>query len=409
MKLLGITRNVIVLGWVSFLTDVASEMLYPVMPLFLVGSLGASPAVLGLIDGLAEGVSSGLRWLGGALSDRYRRRKPFVVAGYAVSAVSKPVMGLAAYALGWPLFLIGRCSDRLGKSIRTSARDALIADSTEAAYRGVAFGLHRTMDTCGAIIGPLVTVAVIALWPIAQNHLQWLFFVALLPGVASAFLCAAAVREVLPRDGKAEETGGKPPSMFQRFPGAFWHLLLANAIFSLGNSSDSFLILRSKEVGLSFTQVVLAFAVYNVVYAAAATPVGKLSDVVGRKGVVTAGWVVYAGVYIGFALVRSTAAPWWLLAAYGLYQALSEGVTKAMVSDVVAPQQRGGAIGLFYTVSGFGQLAASLIAGELWYTRVVHGRVMAAFVVGAACALMGAGVVATVRTRPATDQTGAGE
>ena len=159
MKLRGITRNVIVLGWVSFFTDVASEMLYPVIPLFLVGTLGASPALLGLIDGIAEGGSAILRWFVGALSDRFRRRKPFIVVGYSISALSKPLMGLAAIVGGWPLFLLGRSTDRLGKSIRTSARDALIADSTEPQYRGVAFGLHRAMDTCGTLPRPQLKVA----------------------------------------------------------------------------------------------------------------------------------------------------------------------------------------------------------------------------------------------------------
>lgn len=169
----GITRNVAILGWVSFLTDVASEMLYPVMPLFLVGTLGASPALLGLIDGIAEGISSGTRWITGALSDRYRRRQPFVVAGYTLSAFSKPVMGLASVVIGWPLFLAGRCADRLGKSIRTSARDALIADSTDPQYRGIAFGFHRALDTLGAVVGPLVALLIITMRP--GTSLAWLF------------------------------------------------------------------------------------------------------------------------------------------------------------------------------------------------------------------------------------------
>src|SRR5439155_7136698 len=156
--------------------------------------LGAPPSLRGFIDGTAEGISSGLRWIGGALSDRFRRRKPFVVAGYSISAVSKPVMGLAAYALGWPLFFIGRCTDRLGKSIRTSARDALIADSTQPQYRGVAFGLHRAMDTCGAVLGPLLAVLIIVLRP--GTPLQWLFFLALLPGLLSSLLAFLAVRDI---------------------------------------------------------------------------------------------------------------------------------------------------------------------------------------------------------------------
>jgi hypothetical protein len=194
MRIRGITRNVVILGLVSFFTDLSTEMLYPIIPLFIVGSLGASPALLGLIEGVAEGISSSLRWAGGLWSDRTGGRKPFVVAGYGLSAVSKPLMGLAAFALGWPLFLAGRCSDRLGKSVRTAARDALIADSTDPAYRGVAFGFHRAVDTGGAVTGPLLALLVIVLWP--NVSLATLFFVAFLPGLLSVLLAGAGVRDM---------------------------------------------------------------------------------------------------------------------------------------------------------------------------------------------------------------------
>src|SRR3954447_26421725 len=190
----ALSRNVFILGWVSLLTDMASEMLYPELPLFITGTLGASPAVLGLIDGVAEGASSVLRWVAGAFSDRFRKRKPFVVAGYSVSAISKPLMGLAAYAGGWPLLFVGRLSDRVGKSIRTGARDALIADSTEPTQRGLAFGVHRAMDTTGAILGPLVALLIITIKP--NFPLAWLFFVAVGPGLASAALAQLAVKDI---------------------------------------------------------------------------------------------------------------------------------------------------------------------------------------------------------------------
>ena len=394
-RLQGITRNVIVLGWVSLLTDLASEMLYPVIPLFVTGILGASPAVLGLIEGVAEGGSTVLRWVTGALSDRFRRRKPFVVGGYALSAVSKPVMGLAAYALGWPLLLAGRIADRLGKSVRTSARDALIADSTDPAHRGVAFGLHRAMDTTGAVLGPLLALAAVMLW--RSLPLQYLFFLALVPGLLSAALALAAIRDI---PHEPQPGGGKSPSLWQHFPGAFWRLILAAGVFSLGNSSDSFLILRSKELGLSLRQVVLAFALYNATYVVGATPFGRLSDRIGRKPLIVAGWAVYAVVYAGFGVARSHLAPWFLLATYGVYQALSEGVTKALVSDVVPAHQRAGAIGLFYTVAGLGQLLASLLAGRLWSVRLAGGRILAPFAIGAACAAAGAVLIALARVPP---------
>jgi MFS family permease len=377
-RLRSLSRNVFALGWVSFFTDLASEMLYPVIPLFVTGVLGASPTILGVIDGIAEGGSSLLRWVAGAFSDRFRRRKPFVVAGYSVSAISKPVMGLAAHALGWPLFLAGRAADRVGKSIRTSARDALISDSTSPDERGLAFGVHRAMDTLGAVIGPIVALAIITTKP--ELPLAWLFFVALIPGLASAALCAVAVRDV-PHEAHPD---ARPPAIFQKYPRTLWQLIAAAAVFSLGNSSDSFLILRSRELGLSFAQVIVAFTLYNVVYSLAAIPFGRLSDVIGRKPVVAAGWTVYAVVYFAFAMARSSAAPWILLPAYGLYQALTEGVTKAYVSDVVAKDQRAGAIGLFYTVAGIGQFAGSVIAGAVWSRRV--GGLHASFLFGAICA-----------------------
>jgi MFS family permease len=394
----GITRNVVVLGLVSLCTDLASEMLYPVIPLFLVGTLGSSPALLGLIEGLAEGISSGLRWIGGAWSDRTGQRKPFVVAGYSLSAVSKPVMGLAAFTLGWPLFLMGRCSDRLGKSIRTAARDALIADSTDLADRGVAFGFHRAVDTCGAVAGPLVALLIILSWP--RGPLAWLFFVAFIPGLLSILLAAFGVRDI-PR--QAGTVGRRRSASFRSFPHPFWHLLGAFAVFSLGNSTDSFLILRSKELGLSFPQVILAYTLFNVVYAVAATPLGRLSDRIGRKRVVMAGWVTYASVYAGFAWFHSPIAPWLLMAAYGLYHALTEGVMKALVSDIVPEQQRGGAMGLLATVGGLGQLAASVLAGALWSVRLLDGHLMLALALGAACALIALPIFATIPAQASGD------
>jgi MFS family permease len=413
VRIRGISRNVVVLGWVSFFTDMASEMLYPIMPLFLVGLPGGSPALLGWIDGLAEGISSGLRWIGGALSDHFGRRKPFIFAGYFISAISKPIMGLAGFVIGWPLFAVGRCSDRLGKSIRTASRDALIADSTSEDTRGIAFGFHRAMDTAGAVAGPLVGLAILVVilgwnrvfttqWNQAKLggfgvdlDLKWLFIVALVPGLISAVLSIAGVKEMRAAPGK-----GHAPTILQSFPLPFWHLLAANAVFSLGNSSDSFLILRSGEKGLAFGLIILAFALYNAIYALAAAPLGKLSDMIGRKPVVISGWIVYALVYVGFAVMPSAHWAWVLFAVYGLYQAFAEGVTKAMVSDVVAPAQRAGAIGLFYTASGLGQLVGSVLAGAVWKWAPIGGHLMPSFAIGSMFALLAVPIIATVRVKP---------
>ncbi len=377
--------SVITLGWVSFLTDMASEMIYPLIPVFVVQTLGASPALLGLIDGVAEGISSCLRWLGGALSDRTGKRKPFILAGYSLSAISKPIMGIAAVIGGWPVFMAGRCFDRLGKSLRTGARDALIADSTDPVYRGAAFGLHRAMDTAGAVIGPLVGWLILFVRP--NIHLAWIFVAALIPGLASAGLVALAVRE-----NRRPPGDGTPPPIFQKYPATFWPVLIVMGIFSLANSSDSFLILRSNEMGVSRRAVILAFTLYNVVYALASAPFGSLSDRVGRRPIIATGWFVYAAVYLGFGLARGSSVPWILFAVYGIYQAMAEGVSKALVSDVVPSHQRAGAIGLIYTVAGFGQLFGSVLAGVTWNHTVPGTPLRTPFAVAAAFSIV-AGVL----------------
>lgn len=376
MKIKGITRPVVVLGLVSLFTDLASEMLYPIIPLFITGTLGLSTSALGVIEGIAEGISTGLRWIGGVLSDLANKRKPFVFWGYTLSAFAKPIMGLAAVAGGAGTFLAGRSVDRVGKSIRTAARDALIADATDKEHRGVAFGFHRAMDTTGAVLGPLMALAI--LWLRPETPLHWLFFVALAPGLISALLVAFFLKD---RPHTADPAAAKAKTRFwQHYPRAFWLLIAANLLFSLGNSSDSFLILRSVQMHFGVEKMAtsatalsqhavfatILFALYNLFYAVIAAPAGALSDKIARKKVVAIGWVVYAGVYAGFAFGNASWLPWVLFASYGLYQAFAEGVTKAMVSDLVPSDRRAGAIGLYYTVSGVGQLAASVAVGVLY-------------------------------------------
>jgi len=302
-------------------------------------------------------------------------------------------MGVAVFFGGWPMYFAGRCADRLGKSIRTSARDALIVDSTDPDVRGAAFGLHRAMDTCGAVLGPLVALIVLKLWP--NISLANLFFIALVPGLVSSMLAMLAVRDV-PHEAHPD---AKPPAILQRFPATLWLLIGANVIFSFGNSSDSFLILRSRDLGNGFAAVIIAYVLYNLVYAVASYPLGSLSDRIGRKPVIMFGWLMYALVYLCFAATRGKLWIWPLFAGYGLYQALTEGVTKAMIGDVVSKEQRAGAIGLFYTASGWGQLVASVVAGQLWGMSLLNGRVLAPFALGGACALLAIPMIAAVSLR----------
>jgi MFS family permease len=399
-----VSRNVILLGWVSFFTDLASEMLYPVIPLFLTGTLGVHKEALGAIEGIAEGISTGLRWIGGVLSDLSGKRKPFVFVGYTLSAFSKPLMGLAALIGGWPLFLVGRSSDRLGKSIRTAARDALIADASTPETRGAAFGLHRAMDTTGAVLGP--SLALLILWLRPSTPLHYLFFLALFPGLASALLIGIFIKESphAPDVAAARQRA----RLWQIYPGTFWHLIAANAVFSLANSSDSLLILRATEMwnghpaesgGVVSVSVVMfaagLFAVFNLLYALLAAPAGALSDRLPRKTVIAAGWLIYAAVYFGFGFGPTAGMPWlpWvLMAVYGIYQAFTEGVTKALVSDLVPAGQRAGAIGLYYTVAGLAQLVASFATGLLWQ----HCGPAWAFGLAAALALLAIPLIITV-------------
>lgn len=382
-------RNVKSLGVVSFFTDIASEMLYPIIPLFIVGTLGASPAILGVIEGLADGLASSLKWVGGRLSDRTGKRKPFVIGGYSLSALSKPMMGLAAVVAGpaaWAIFLTGRISDRIGKAVRTAPRDALIADSVSKDQRGAAFGFHRAMDTCGAIVGPLITLVVINRFPDLPLH--YLFFVAIIPGIISVLIAWKFVIEIRATPKTEKLTGVK-----HTYSRQFWWIVIAFAIFSFGNSSDSFLILRGRELGLTFSQVIFAYSLYNLVGAMLAWPLGKISDQIGRVPLIVAGWLVYATVYSILAFNQVPLVVWLSMCGYGVYAALTEGVIKAMVSDHVESAHRASALGIVAGIGGICQVTASIVTGLLWQQRFFEGRFLLALSLCAGCAILAAIVI----------------
>jgi MFS family permease len=357
---------------VSFANDAASELAYPVVPLFLTVTLGAPVAVVGLIEGIAEGLAVGLRGISGWLSDRWgERRLPWVTGGYAGSAGGRVVIA-AAPAWGW--VLAGRVVDRLGKGARTAPRDALIRDSTPAPLLGSAFGYHRALDTAGAVVGPLT--AVVLLW--TGMSFRTVLWVAVVPGFV-ALLLLRAVREAPARDQEpAAVAAARGP-----LPHAFWAALGIWVVFSLGNSSDVFLLLRSKNLGLDATLVVLAYAAYNVVYAGLSWPLGALSDR-GRERVLGAGLVVFALVYLGFAVAPGSWAVWPLFALYGAYIAATDGVARAWVADRVPGRSIGTAYGVFSAATGAALLAASIAAGLLWS----HVSPAAPFVLGASAAAL---------------------
>ncbi|NNL64935.1 MAG: MFS transporter [Myxococcales bacterium] len=407
-----IPRNVWVASATSFLTDVSSEMLISVLPLFLVNVLGLRTSVIGLIEGVAGSVGSLVQVVSGWLSDRLGRRKWLTVAGYALSTAVKPGF---AFATSWTGVAAIRWTERVGKGIRSAPRDALVADSTRAADRGFAFGLHRAADTGGAVIGLLLALFVVGvLWDgagrIDRATFQALVWASMLPAVLAVAILAIGARDV-PLSGPPRPRTLRVRGLGRRFA-AF---LAISALFDVGNFSDAFLIIRAQERGLAVTQILWLLVSFNVVYAVVSLPAGWLSDRLGRKQVLVAGWLLYAAIYLGFALVREEPAQVrWLFVAYGAYYGLTMGTAKALIADLVPEQQRAMAFGSYHAVLGLIDLPASLIAGLLWQgVGSWQGFGAAApFYFGAATAALAALLLARFPTSPpgadATSLAGSG-
>ena len=374
-------RNVVRLGWVSALTDISSEMLYAITPLFLTTVLGASASILGLIEGIAEGTASVLKGVSGWHSDRIRKRKIFVFGGYSFSALAKPLIALAA---GWPLVLVARFLDRFGKGVRTTARDALIADSCPPEKRGRAFGLHRAMDTAGALTGVAISLALLMMLKTSQPEgeaMRLLYWIAFLPALIGVLLILW-VREVKPKF--TDSTARKQVNL--NFGKRYYTVLALFSLFTLGCSSDAFLLLRARGAGWSAEAVIGAYLLYNASFSLFAYPFGKLADRWPKERLLGLGFLVYALVYLGFAALPSPLLVWPLFLVYGIYIALTEGVSKALISNLIPSEVRGTALGLFYMVTGLLAVAASVIAGILW-DRISPA---APFYFGAALALLAA-------------------
>jgi MFS family permease len=356
-------RNVWVVTATSFLTDISSEMIVNLIPLFLANVLGAKTAIIGLIEGIAETTASLMKIYSGWLSDKLGRRKWLTVLGYGLSTVAKPFLYFASL---WGHVLGVRFADRLGKGIRTAPRDALVAESIDAKQRGLAFGLHRAGDTAGAFVGLVIAAAIV--WATQTNAslltrptFQMVVLASIIPAVLAVIVLAAGAHEVR-RSGEAQA----PVLSLKGLDGRFKIFLLVVILFTLGNSSDAFIILRGQERGLSILQVMGMLIAFNAIYASLASPFGALSDRVGRRRLIIGGWIAYGLVYLGFALSRTGWQVWLLYALYGVYYAAAEGAARALVADLVPAEQRGTAYGLYNAAVGLTAFPASLIAGLLW-------------------------------------------
>ncbi len=422
----ALPRTVVALGVVSLLTDLSSEMIYPLLPVFLTGVLGASAVALGAVEGVAESTAALLKLVSGVLSDRGGRRKPWVVAGYALAGAARPLIGLAHT---WPAVLALRFADRVGKGLRTSPRDALIADVTAVDRRGTAFGIHRAMDHAGAVAGPLVAAALLG-W--GGMELRTVFLLAAVPAAASLAVLVAFVREGTEKDNRSarggQVAGGadvrEGPPVAQAVRGAalprsteavegrgpawsrgawrslgtpYRRLLLALLVFTLGNSTDAFLLLRLSEAGIAAGWIAVLWSALHVVKMLSSWWGGRWSDRRGRRVTLLAGWLVYAAVYAGFALADAPVPLAALFLAYGVHFGLTEPAEKAWVVDLVPAGRRGTALGGYHAVVGLAALPASLLFGLLW-TRLSPA---AAFATGAALALLAALLLLRVpRTAP---------
>jgi len=384
----GLSRNTFLLAFASLFADISTEMLYPILPIFLTQTLKASGSVVGLIEGIAGATQNIVQGFSGALSDKLQRRKPVALVGYFLAAMGKPLMGAATV---WQGVLGGRFLDRLGAGTRSAPRDALIASSVDEANRGRAFGLEGVGDNTGAFLGPLLAVLLLIVWHL---DIRLIFYLAVIPGLL-AFLMVVFVKE----RPVAVTAKSKIDVDLRQFSKPYWKYLIATALFGIGNSSNAFLILQTKDIGASLTMTILIYAGFNLVAALISYPAGFLSDKLGRRNILLLSYVIFLVTYLGFALTRSI-----LLIAvlfmlyggsilliavlfmlYGLFQGIFRSVGKALASDYVPEQLRAGGIGWYNTTVGLFGLVASLVAGWLW-DQVGHAAV---FLFGAGFAVVG--------------------
>jgi MFS family permease len=350
-------KNVTVTGFVSLFMDISSEMIYPLVPLFLANILGVNKSIIGLIEGIAESTASLLKVFSGWYSDRIGNRKWLMVAGYGISTLSRPILALAA---GWHHVMGFRFVDRFGKGIRTAPRDAIVVESTEKDHLGLAFGFQRAMDTIGAVLGPAIAFFLLGIF---SNGYRIIFWVSMIPAVIAVLLIAFFITE---KANNSSHTFKSPKLTLKYFDARFKTFVLIAAVFAVGNSSDVFLILRAQQVGIQPVTIPVVYLMFNLIYALSALPAGIAADKFGKKKVVLIGFILFALVYYGFAVVADTVMVWVLFAFYGFFMGITDGVQKAFLATIIPADFKATAFGIYNTAVGLATLPASLIGGMLW-------------------------------------------
>ncbi len=371
-KLFGFGRNVTVAGLVSFFMDVSSEMIYPLVPLFLANVLGVNKSVIGLIEGIAESTASLLKVFSGWFSDRIGNRKWLMAVGYGISTLSRPFVALA---ISWQQVLGSRFIDRFGKGVRTAPRDAIIAESADKAYLGRAFGFHRSMDTMGAVVGPAMAFLLLGLF---SDDYRKVFWLSMIPGVIAVLLIIFFIKEkkkagvqfIAPgKEGSINRTptvSDRPKLTLKHFDWRFKFFVIIASLFALGNSSDVFLILRAQQVGISTVMIPMVYLLFNLIYSLSSIPAGMAADKFGKKRVILLGFVLFAFLYYGFGAASGTKTIWILFGLYGLFMGLTEGIQKAFLATIIPQDFKATAFGVYNTAVGLAMFPASLIGGWLW-------------------------------------------
>jgi len=353
----GFSRNVFFTGLVSFFMDFSSEMIYPLVPIFLATVLGVNKSMIGLIEGIAEATASLLKVFSGRLSDHLGRRKGLMAIGYAISTLSRPFIALAN---AWQPVLASRFIDRLGKGVRTAPRDAIIAESSDNTRLARSFSFHRSMDTMGAVVGPAIALLLLQWRP---DNYPLVFWLSMAPGALAVLLILLFIKE---KKRAVPHPKSRPKLSLAHFDWRIRFFIVIATLFALGNSSDVFLILRAEQIGIPAVMIPAVYLTFNLIYTFSAIPAGIAADRFGRKRIILLGFILFAFLYYGFAVVESSAAIWWLFGLYGLFMGLTEGIQKAFLASILPPDFKATAFGVYATAVGLATFPASLIGGLLW-------------------------------------------